>query len=346
MNSKTQYTRAKPEPRGLALRRILVPLDFSGKSRQALRFAIPLAQRYGARISLVHAVEHPVYPEAFGSLAIDVVTPGQAAQARMAEMAARMLPAGLAGETIVCYGSASGNICASADDLNADLIVISTHGRTGLSRGLLGSTAERVVRYAHCSVLTVRRRAEAGSLDGLKEAGDRPPWQRILVPLDFSLSSLRALGVAVDLAEDSGARLLMLHVAESALGVTGPDGAALAVPSPLAFERAKAELPRVARQFVPASIRCTTTVMRGQPAEAILETARAKGIDLILLAAQGRTGLERFLLGSTAERVVRRASCPVWAVRHRRRNLNESIPAQSPHREARKARRRIVATKG
>ena len=71
MSSKTQSKRAKPVPHGLTLRRILVPLDFSGKSRQALEFALPLAQRYGAKISLMHAVEHPVSLEATGGLAIE-----------------------------------------------------------------------------------------------------------------------------------------------------------------------------------------------------------------------------------------------------------------------------------
>lgn len=171
--------------------------------------------------------------------------------------------------------------------------------------------------------------------------------RRILVPLDFSMSSLRALGVAVDLAQDSGARLLMLRVVESAPCVTGPDGAALAVSSPLAFEPAKVELPKVARLFVPASVHCTTTVMRGQSAVAILETARSNGIDLILLETHGHTGLERVLLGSTAERVVRHATCPVWVVRpRRRRNVHESIPAQSPRRGARTVNRGIAAPKG
>jgi nucleotide-binding universal stress UspA family protein len=226
----------------LTLRRILVPLDFSGKSRQALRIAITLARQYGAKISLVHAVEHPVYPDAFGNLTIDVNTPGQAAQARLSEMAARWLPAGLGGRTCVSYGSAYANICATAQELKADLIVMSTHGRSGLPRALLGSTAERVVRHAHCSVLTVRRRADATAVNGLRAAGDRLPWERILVPLDFSLSSLRALAAAVRLAQDSGSRLHLLHVVEPAPYVAGPDGAALAVPSPTVLQRAKAYL--------------------------------------------------------------------------------------------------------
>jgi universal stress protein A len=222
MRSKMQNQAATSERHRLTLRHILVPLDFCGKSRQALLFAIPLAQRYGARISLMHAVEHPEYPEAFGSLAIDMVTPGQAAQARLAEMAARMLPAGLAGETIVCYGSAYRTICSTSEELNADLIVISTHGRAGRPRALLGSTAERVVRHAHCPVLTVRRRADVTPANDLKDSDDRLPWQRILVPLDFSLGSLRALRVAAGLAEESGARLHLLHVVEPGPYVAGP----------------------------------------------------------------------------------------------------------------------------
>ena len=267
----------------------------------------------------MHAVEYPVYPDTFGGLPIDLETPAKAAQVRLVRMAATLLPGDLAGKTRVCYGSAYGNICSTAETWNTDLIVISTHGRTGLSRALLGSTAERVVRHAHCPVLTVRRRPDAIPMESLKTTGDRLPWRRILVPLDFSLTSLRALDVAVRLARDNGARLCLLHVVEPTPYATGMDGVALSLPDSVFFERAEATLPKLARRLVPSSVQVVTWVVRGRPASVIVQTANAKGIDLIVLSTHGHRGLGRFMIGSTAERVVRQAACPVLVVRHRRR---------------------------
>lgn len=311
-------------PRRLALRRMLVPLDFSGESRQALEVAIPLARLYQATISLIHAVEHPVYPEAFGHLHADLNTPGKDAYARLSEMRSRLLPVGMAGQICVYYGNACESICATAEDLDVDLIVISTHGRTGLSHALLGSTTERVVRHAHCPVLTVRRHSGIRVLNGPKDTGERLPWERILVPLDFSKNSIRALGVAVHLAEDIGAQLHLLHVAEVAPYVTTPDGAILAVTSPRAYDRAKAQLPIIARRCIPAALPVTTIVRQGQPSRMILQTAYAQRSDLIVLSAHGNPKLGNFPLGRAAEHVVRGAACSVFVVRPGlQRNVNK-----------------------
>lgn len=152
---------------GLALRRILVPMDFSGKSRQALEFAVPLAKQYGGKISLIHVVEpaysaspYPVtitYPgamePALGFAAPNLEEPGK----KLAALAAEMVPPELLGKILVRVGRAYLEIVQMADKLKTDLIALSTHGHTGLKHALLGSTAERVVRHAPCAVLTVRR---------------------------------------------------------------------------------------------------------------------------------------------------------------------------------------------
>jgi nucleotide-binding universal stress UspA family protein len=144
----------------LTLRRILVPLDFSGKSRQALDFAVPLAEQYGGKISLIHVVE-PVYsyppPGDAGVAVFPARTAAEASRERLVELARELVPPDLLGRTLVRTGRAYLEIVAAADEMDADLIVIATHGYTGLQHALVGSTAERVVRHAHCPVLTVRR---------------------------------------------------------------------------------------------------------------------------------------------------------------------------------------------
>ena len=147
--------------RTLKLRRILVPMDFSGQSRRALDFAVPLARDHGGKILLLHVVE-PVYPIAaypaeMGAMPVNPPPRIKPSKAKLLALAQKLVPAELLERTIVRTGRAHLEITAAARELKADLIALSTHGRSGLKHVLLGSTAEQVVRRAHCPVLTVRR---------------------------------------------------------------------------------------------------------------------------------------------------------------------------------------------
>jgi nucleotide-binding universal stress UspA family protein len=143
----------------LKLNRILVPLDFSEESSQALAYAVALAADMDAKITLLHVIE-PVYASAEPGLAnIPQPIPGEerADEKRLHKIAAEFIPKGLFDKAMVRFGAPYHEISTAAKRLNAGLIAITTHGRTGLSHVLLGSTAERVVRHAPCPVLTVRR---------------------------------------------------------------------------------------------------------------------------------------------------------------------------------------------
>jgi len=146
----------------LKMRRILVPLDFSGHSRKALEAAVPLARRYGGKIFLVHVVQPPVVlsplPAGGQYLApMDNAMAINAAKTHLDELAAKLAPRELLERTLVRQGSPYHEITSAARTLKIDLIVIATHGHSGLKRVFIGSTAERVVRHAHCPVLAVRR---------------------------------------------------------------------------------------------------------------------------------------------------------------------------------------------
>jgi nucleotide-binding universal stress UspA family protein len=140
-------------------------------------------------------------------------------------------------------------------------------------------------------------------------------WKRILVPIDFSKSSLRALQTAVPLASDFGARIVLLFAVEPAGYLSGIESLPTAVPDSVIIKEAKENLPRIAKRFIPAKSPVTTLVGRGRPSDVITRAVRQQKIDLIVLATHGRTGLDHFLMGSTAEQVVRRARCPVLVVR-------------------------------
>ena len=324
LNRKTTAPRKhRMSPTKLTLRHILVPMDFSGYARQALTCAVPLARKHRAKISLVHVAQTPVAMRTTpdGGLVMPV-NPARlvgVATRHLEDLAAQLLPRELRGRTMVREGNAAHEVVGAARTSKADLIVLSNTGRSGLKRLLLGSTAERIVRHAHCPVLTVRRHMDAAAKRLL--ALQPPlypkhlPWRRILVPLDFSLTSLRALKIGVPLAKQSGARLLLLTVVEPNPYAAGMEGAVLVEPDAVITKRVRRQLPQVARRFVPKSIRTTTLVGHGRAADVIVKTAQGKGVDLIVLATHGHTGLDRLLMGSTAEQVVRTAKCPVFVVR-------------------------------
>ncbi len=135
------------------IQHVLVPLDFSGKSRQALRFAVPIAQKFSAKIHLVHVLP----PPAKAALA-DLPRLRLAALQRLGAMAEELLPPRLRAGNAVLTGKPAEQILQLAGKNSIDLIVLTTKGRSGLARVIVGSTAESIMRHAPCPVLSVRRR--------------------------------------------------------------------------------------------------------------------------------------------------------------------------------------------
>jgi nucleotide-binding universal stress UspA family protein len=140
------------------MKRILVPTDFSETSLKAVRYAVRFAEQYGATIHLVYVIEPPGIASnspTYGFV-IDPAEERAGWKERLLCVATAEIEELVPVDTTVCTGGASREICRLARESNADLVIISTHGRTGVSRALLGSTAEGVVRHAPCPVLVVR----------------------------------------------------------------------------------------------------------------------------------------------------------------------------------------------
>jgi len=144
----------------LKLARILVPVDFSDCSLRALDYAIALAEAFASKLILLHVVEPAVYPENYlvASPALDETNQNllESARERLLELSRKRIGHRLPAETLVRMGRAHSEISDTAQAMGADLIILGTHGYTGLKHVLLGSTAERVVRHGPCPVLTVR----------------------------------------------------------------------------------------------------------------------------------------------------------------------------------------------
>jgi nucleotide-binding universal stress UspA family protein len=184
--------------------------------------------------------------------------------------------------------------------------VLGTHGHTGLARVLLGSVAESVVRRAPCSVLVVRPDSEPR------------PFARVLCPIDFSKDSPRALELAARLVDPAGGGIALLHVIDPPAVYTRAQQAL-----ELAHELDQATLQhlgRCAAELAGKTRAPVTTLSRvGRPGAEILKLLEEDpGFDLVVTGSHGRTGLERMLLGSVAEKVVRHAGRPVLVARPRR----------------------------
>jgi nucleotide-binding universal stress UspA family protein len=147
-------------PALLPLKSILVPIDFSEISKKALHYAVKFAEQFGARITVLNVIEPVATPDfAYHPLMLEADKAKEAARTRLETLCSGMkISQSLLDKPLTRYGTPFAEICDAARKLKVDLIIITTHGYTGLKHVLMGSTAERVVRHAPCPVLTVREK--------------------------------------------------------------------------------------------------------------------------------------------------------------------------------------------
>ena len=290
------------------IRSIVVPTDFSELAQAATARAVTLARLDGASIHLVHALNMPL------------VTPPLAAPVPEAvwQDLRKAADDSLAEEREAIEGKGVGTVTAEAAEMSeavhliaravevhaADLVVMGTHGRSGFKHAFLGSVAERTLRTIDCPVLAVK--------ESLAKA--RQPITRILVAVDFSVHSDRAVDVAASLAGSLDASLDFIHAFELPRDY-------VQYSSPFAVEFAQQiqansaeRLDRV-RERVEEGLTVTLHSRRGYPSVAIAEVAEEIGCQLIVMGTRGIGGLSHVLLGSVAERTLRTAPCGVLAVK-------------------------------
>jgi nucleotide-binding universal stress UspA family protein len=285
------------------IRRILVPVDFSDSSALALRHAREWARLFDAELHLLTAAFIAPVWTAEGTAPIpqeyhDSIR--KQASADLEELARPLREAGLRVSCGVSSDHPASAIRAAAESWSADLIAMGTHGRTGIAHAVLGSIAERTVRHAKVAVLTARA-----------DAIEPRPIRTILVPTDFSPDARAALDWAAALARHAGARLALVHAVAPPLWLGQEELAVDSVQAAqwAAEQAARSKLDRLAQEL--GGLVSGVSVEVGPPDVAVLDAARRAGADLIALGTRGRSGLAHVLLGSTAERVVRRAPVPV-----------------------------------
>lgn len=309
----------------LRIRRILFPTDFTGAAEAALGQALLMAVEHGASLDMLHArvlhADDPHdprhrFPEVEDRLGELGVAAGRRTPALAGGAEAPALPRVRIRREIRRGIAAAPVILEYAEEEDVDLIAMGTHGRR-LGRMVLGSVASEVVRLARCPVLTVRPD------DGKSEPGPVRPPRRLLVPVDFSEHSATALRYGLEMARGFDTRV---HVFYAVAATAYPDFyypllTSETPPSAELRRRALEELEAWVRRATGAEGEVRMEVGVGRPTNAITERARAVEADLIVLASHGRTGLERILLGSVAEEVIRRAPVPVLTVKSYGRSL-------------------------
>jgi len=297
----------------IEIARILCPVDFSKPSRAALEAALTLARWYGAQVSVPHVVQVALPPAPFAAEPPFVLTPALHADTldHLHQFIAECSPGAVPVSASALAGAPVAEILGLADSLPADLIVIGTHGRSGFEHLLMGSVAERVLRKAACPVCTVRE------ADASRPHTPPAPFQNVLCAVDFSPAAGNALAYALSVAQESGGRLTLVHAQDWPLDVRASEvlGADAARYQRQLHDRAARELAAAVPAEARTWCRIEEVVSIGRPHEVVLQTARDMAADLIVMGVHGRFGLDLHVLGSTTDRVVREAACPVLTVR-------------------------------
>jgi len=294
-----------------ALNRILIARDFSSVSDRALRYAFDLAARTGADLHVLHAQvlheggtidEHPDPTDGLEAIRseLDEEEPSASVDALSA---------------VTVHGTVERDVAAGpailnyADEHDIDLITMGTHGRRGAKRVLIGSVAEEVVRQSDRPVLTVRGdENETISASGAVD--------RILVPVDFSDNAREALRYARELAALYDAQVDLLHVIEERLPPAYYVGGVKSIydTNPDIEEEAVEALTSFTEETGGPEASVVPHVMPGSASSAVVEFVEDHDIDMVATCTHGRTGLDQFLLGSVAEKIVRHVRCPVLTV--------------------------------
>jgi nucleotide-binding universal stress UspA family protein len=295
-------------------RSIITPLDGSVFSEHALPLALSIARRTGAGVRLAHvhtpamALTYPAEYAAFDAT-LDIQM-RESERAYLDGLAQRLAASWDVPITVALLDGlpVAGVLHDDARAAGSDLVVMTTHGRTGLSRFWMGSVADALARQATIPTLLVRPREDA--LDLIHEQDIK----HILIPLDGSRFAEQVLERTIPLGVAMQAEYTLLHAIDPLVADhTGP-------PYTVGLDEALYEqiqtgaqnhLDRVAERLRAQSLRVSTRLVAGQPANAILTYAREHGVDLIAMATHGRGGISRMVLGSVADKVVRGACAPV-----------------------------------
>ncbi len=289
--------------------KILVPLDGSQIAESVLPYVREMASRTGAEVLLVAAIQPIVVWDATATT-FSLDREESFAQSYLDGQSAAFEAKGLRVRTKVLQGPAAESILKAASEEGADLIAMSTHGRSGLTRWLFGSVATKVLEGSDRPLFLVRSSAEA-------KRGRPVTIEKVLVPLDGSSLAESVLPFVEEVAAAFGASIVLYHAITPLSAYPGFETVLPAhAGEVLADLQAQAEqfLHRVAEEVRARGCKVTVAVSVDLAVDGILAAARESGAGLIALGTHGRSGLGRAIMGSVADAVVRRAEVPCLLV--------------------------------
>jgi nucleotide-binding universal stress UspA family protein len=294
----------------MKIKKILVPIDFSEFSDKALDFALLIAEQFGAALEIVHAVVlfQDDIDEEQRLLEYEEQLKRKEKRIRnsMEDNRQKVKSKGIRVKSQILRGiSAADVILDYLNDHVFDMVIMGTHGRTGLKHLLHGSVAEKVVRLSPAPVLTVHRSVKDLQL------------KKLLVPIDFSNHCKEATEQAVSLAKKFESRIGFIHVIEHEIH---PSFYASGIESIFEVDlnlktRVIENMQEFLQDQLSPEIETDFIVEEGKAHKVIVEYAEENDTDMIVIATHGLTGLDYILLGSTTEKVIRWANCLVLTVR-------------------------------
>jgi nucleotide-binding universal stress UspA family protein len=278
--------------------RVVAATDLSDVADEALRQADEWATRRGRELVVAFVVpqtirEASAFPPAYADDAVALLELERRAEELVVERVCRVTRRRASDfRVIIDGGRADLGIVRVAGEERADLIVVGNRRSSALERLLLGSISERVVRYAHCSVLVSRASRRTGV---------------ILAATDLSDAALPAVSAAIEVAREQKAALTVMHAVEAS-PAEGRDA--------MTAEWRRKIAASLTKLVERSGLEIVFDVAHGPPADSIVLRAEELGAELIVVGTRGRSGMARLAYGSVAETVARTASCSVLAVRH------------------------------
>jgi nucleotide-binding universal stress UspA family protein len=317
------------------IRQILVPIDFSESSMEAMHRAVDLARPLDATLTLLHVIDFPGYCySVVPFVEIDFFTAFEDTARAQLEKLIRDVSSDYPNTRAeLRQGSVSAEVLSAIEKARPDLVVMGTHGRHGVARAMLGSVAERVVRFSPVPVLTVHQCQRGDNRSHDAATGARRPIRTILVPIDFGEAANHALDVSIDLAAALGATVTVLHAYEYPSLDTGVELGTGAHASPGSNRTVQEALSAAIESRRGHGVALDKILCEGDAGSKIVESAKTSGANLIVMGTHGRRGLARAFIGSVAETVVRTSRVPVLTVHASEAIVAErNIPPRQPRR--------------
>lgn len=308
--------------------KILCPIDFSEGSDYAMLCANHLAQYLDAEVHCVHVIDPVPYAQAMEGVYVSTAsvdaTLSTIEQHTREEFEKRLHKyelMHLQAEGHFLHGKPAQEVVALADELGADYVILTSHGRSGFDAFVSGSTCEKIVRLSHVPVITLKHPEHT-----LGEDNAKLKFQRIMCPLDFSDFSKNSLDVAVDMCKEFGGTLLLAHAVDTRLEYPMLEPGIGIENSGQREQDALGYLEAIAAEIEDVFVE--VKVVTGSPYRELVNVMNDEDVDLVVMTTHGYRGLSHFLLGSNAERLVRLAPCPVLTIhpdQHEKKKVTQEV---------------------